>query len=128
MTRPIPYPVLLADEIARKLGQLADRLSHLPPTEAAQVIARVLGGDEDGVLGRVTHLMATSGIVAQAQAEKGLLPPEVALGLARAANDVHDVHLDLDEHLEALRDFSTAGARSSVKPALPAPLVVRRHR
>ncbi|MFJ2175894.1 hypothetical protein ACIOHE_23755 [Streptomyces sp. NPDC087851] len=128
MTRPTPYPVRLADEIARQLGQLTDHLSHLPPAEATQVIARVLGSDEDGVLDRVTHLMATSSVVAKAQAENGVLPPEAALALARAANDVHDVHLDLDEHLETLRDFSTGAAGPAVKPPTPAPLVVRRHR
>ncbi|MFE4055209.1 hypothetical protein ACFXP3_02695 [Streptomyces sp. NPDC059096] len=128
MTRPTPYPVLLADEIARQLGQLTDRLSHLPPAEATQVIARVLGGDEDGVLGRITHLMATSSVVTKAQAKNGVLPPEVALDLARAANDLDDVHLDLGEHIETLRDFSTGAASPGVKPSLPAPLVVRRHR
>ncbi|MFE4054943.1 hypothetical protein ACFXP3_01315 [Streptomyces sp. NPDC059096] len=127
MTRPTPYPVRLADEIARQIGQLTDRLSHLPPAEATQVIARAIGA-ENGVLGRLTHLMATSSTIAKTQAENGTLPPEVPLALARAANDLHDVHLDLDEHTQALADFSAAPAGPAVKPAAPGPLVVRRHR
>ncbi|MFC8663112.1 hypothetical protein [Streptomyces sp. NPDC057199] len=46
MSHPAPYPVRLADEITRQLGQLADHLSQLPPPQAAQVIARVLDLDE----------------------------------------------------------------------------------
>ncbi|MFE5298114.1 hypothetical protein [Streptomyces sp. NPDC056632] len=50
------------------------------------------------------------------------------LALGRAANELHDIGLDLEEHLDTLT--ATCGpvsAMAATSPA-PAPLVVRRHR
>ncbi|MFI5820212.1 hypothetical protein ACIA8I_13975 [Streptomyces rishiriensis] len=88
MSHPAPYPVRLADEITRQLVQLADHLSQLPPPQAAQVIARVLDPDA-GVLGGLTHLVATGSVFAKDQAERGALPAEVWLALGRASNELH---------------------------------------
>lgn len=127
MPHPTPYPVRLADEITRQLGQLADHLAQLPPHQATQVIARVLDPD-DGVLGGVTHLVSTSSVFAKIQAERGVLPAEVWLALGRAANELDAMGGDLDEHREALRHVSTQPATKTAKPPAPAPLVVRRRR
>ncbi|MEU0204299.1 MULTISPECIES: hypothetical protein [unclassified Streptomyces] len=127
MSHPTPYPVKLADEITRQLGQLADHLSQLPPPEAAQVIARVLDPDA-GVLGGVTHLVAAGSVFAQDRAERGTLPAEVWLALGRASNELHDITLDLDEHQHTLQRVGTQPAATAAKPPAPAPLVVRRRR
>ncbi|GLW47571.1 hypothetical protein Stsp02_32330 [Streptomyces sp. NBRC 14336] len=127
MSHPVPYPVRLADEITRQLGQLADHLSQLPPPQAAQVIARVLDPDT-GVLGGVTHLVSTGSLFAKDQAERGALPAEVWLALGRASNELHDVALDLDEHKDTLQHVGTQPTTAAAKPPAPAPLVVRRHR
>ncbi|MEU7080886.1 hypothetical protein ABZ938_24255 [Streptomyces sp. NPDC046409] len=127
MSHPAPGPVELADDITRRLGQLADRLSQLPPPQAAQVIARILDPD-DGVLGGITHLVTTGGVFAKDQAERGLLPPEVWLALGRASNELHDITLDLDEHQATLRQVGTQPSTTAAKPPAPAPLVVRRRR
>ncbi|MFF7981780.1 hypothetical protein ACFZDK_22080 [Streptomyces sp. NPDC007901] len=102
MSHPVPYPVRLADEITRQLGQLTDHLSQLPPPQAAQVIARVLDPD-NGILGGVTHLVATGSVLAKDQAERGALPAEVWLALGRASNELGDIALDLEEHADTLQ-------------------------
>jgi hypothetical protein len=127
MSHPTPYPVMLAHEITRQLGQLADHLSQLPPPQAAQVIAHVLDPDT-GVLGGITHLVATGSKFAKDQAERGALPAEVWLALGRATNELHDISLDLDEHKDALQHVGTQPASTAAKPPAPAPLVVRRRR
>ncbi|NIY65611.1 hypothetical protein [Streptomyces malaysiensis] len=127
MFHPTPYPVRLADEITRQLGQLADRLSQLPPPQAAQVIARVLDPDA-GVLGGITHLVATSSVFAKDQAERGALPAEVWLAVGRASNELHDIALDLDEHKDTLQRVGTEPATTAATPPAPAPLVIRRRR
>lgn len=113
MSHPAPYPVRLADEITPQLGQLADHLSQLPPPQAAQVITRVLDPDT-GVLGGVTHLVATGSVFAKDQAERGALPAEVWLAL--------------DEHKDTLQSVGAQPAATAAKPPAPAPLVVRRRR
>ncbi|MFF8447686.1 hypothetical protein ACF06Q_08295 [Streptomyces leeuwenhoekii] len=127
MPQPIPYPVRLADAIAHHLARLADQLSQLPPEQAAPVIARVLD-PEDGVLGRFTHLVATGSYFAKDQAERGILPAEVWLALGRAANELHDIGLDLDEHADALSAFGTRPTTTAASPPAAAALVVRRRR
>ncbi|WP_405388164.1 hypothetical protein OG596_09525 [Streptomyces sp. NBC_01102] len=127
MSHPAPCPVELADDITRRLGQLADHLSQLPPTQAARVIARILDPDA-GVLGGITHLVITGGVFAKDQAERGVLPPEVWLALGRASNELHDITLDLDEHQNTLRQVGTQPSTTAAKPPAPAPLVVRRRR
>ncbi|MFJ6752159.1 hypothetical protein ACIQNI_28850 [Streptomyces sp. NPDC091266] len=127
MPHPAPYPVRLADEITRQLGQLADHLAQLPAHEAMRTIARVLDPD-DGVLGGVNHVVATGSMFAKVQAERGVLPAEVWLALGRASNELNDIALDLDEHRETLRHVSTHPTPTAAKPPAPAPLVVRRRR
>lgn len=126
MPHLVPYPERLADEITRQLVQLADRLSQLSPPQAARVIARILDPDA-GVLGGVTRLVITSSVFAKDQAERGAVPAEVWLALGRAANELHDISLDLNEHQGTLRRVGTQPATSAAKPPAPAPLVVRRH-
>ncbi|MFH9612823.1 hypothetical protein ACH4MM_03480 [Streptomyces pratensis] len=127
MSHPAPCPVELADDITRRLGQLANHLSQLPPPQAAQVIARILDPDA-GVLGGITHLVITGGVFAKDQAERGLLPPEVWLALGRASNELHDITLELDEHQDTLRQVGAQPSTTAAKPPAPAPLVVRRRR
>ncbi|MEV5506550.1 hypothetical protein [Streptomyces orinoci] len=121
------YPVRLADEITRQLGQLADHLAHLPPHQATQVIAHVVDPDH-GVLAGVTRLVATSSVFAKVQAERGTLPPEVWLALGRAANELDAIGGDLDEHRDHLQQVSTRLGTGAAKPPEPAALVVRRRR
>ncbi|MFF9040537.1 hypothetical protein ACF090_34300 [Streptomyces sp. NPDC014892] len=126
MPHPAPNPVQLADEIARLLDELANHLAALPAGEATKVIARVLD-PEDGVLGRFTHLVITGSYFAKTQAEEGSLPAEVWLALGRAANELHDIGLDLDEHTNTLQRLHTRPATTPAVPPTAAPLVVRRH-
>ncbi|MCA1223526.1 hypothetical protein [Streptomyces sp. 8L] len=127
MSRPTLHPVRLADEITRYLGQLTDRLAQLPPPQAARVIAHVLEPNA-GILGSVAHLLATATSFAKTQAAREVLPTEVWLALGRAANELHDLTLDLDEHRDPLQ---RAGIQPGTAPATPpaaAPLTARRHR
>ncbi|MFJ4572057.1 hypothetical protein ACIP4W_11595 [Streptomyces sp. NPDC088846] len=123
MPHPYPYANYLADSIARQLTQLADHLSQLPADQIPQLLVRILDPD-DGVLGRFTGLLAAGSAFAKDRAERGALPPEVWLALGRAANELHDIGLDLDEYTNSL----TTGTPSVTKPAVASPLVVRRHR
>ncbi|GAA1160107.1 hypothetical protein GCM10009654_15390 [Streptomyces hebeiensis] len=130
MPYPTPFPVRLADEIARQLGLLTDQLSQAPADQAAQILGRVVDADT-GVLGRVTTLIATGSRFAQEQAERGSLPAEVWLALGRAANEMDSISLDLDEHTEAIKSLSTpsaAPATTMAAASAASPLVVRRHR
>lgn len=127
MSHSAPYPVRLADEITRQLGQLAVHLSQLPPPQAAQVIARVLD-PHTGVIGGITQLVETGSVFAKDQAERGILPPEVWLALGRASNELHGIALDLDEHHATLQHVGTQPATTAAKPPAPAALVVRRRR
>lgn len=127
MTRPDPYSLRLVDEITRQLGLLSDDLARLPPRDATQVIARILDPD-DGLLGAVTHLVATGSLFAKAQAERGALPAEVWLAMGRATNELNDIALDLDEHRDALHHAGPSSTAPTAKLPSPAPLVARRHR
>ncbi|MGA4901434.1 hypothetical protein ACPCAJ_27170, partial [Streptomyces griseoincarnatus] len=75
-----------------------------------------------------THLVITGSHFAKSEAERGALPAEVWLALGRAANELHDISLDLDEHQDLLQYLGTRPATSAAKPPAPAPLVVRRRR
>ncbi|MCZ4101801.1 hypothetical protein [Streptomyces sp. H39-C1] len=122
-----PYPVMMADDITRQLTQLADHVAHLPPREATQVIARVLDPD-NGLLGGVTYLLATSSMFAQHEAERGALPAEVWLALGRGSNELNDIALDLDEHAQTLQRVGMQPPSATAQPPSPAPLVARRRR
>ncbi|MFB7270790.1 hypothetical protein [Streptomyces sp. NPDC056244] len=119
MPDPTPYAVMLADDIARRLGQLSEHLSQAPPQQAAQILSKVIDADE-GVLGRVTALLVTGSRVAQHQAQAGSLPPEAGLALGRAANKLHDIALDLDEHAEAIQRLADPPAVTYTAAARPA--------
>ncbi|MFJ6017257.1 hypothetical protein [Streptomyces sp. NPDC092952] len=127
MPHPAPYAVRLTDEITRRLGQLADHLAQLPPPQAAQVIARTLDPD-NGVLGGVTHLVATGSMFAKDQAGRGALPADVWLALGHASNALGDIALDMDEHIDTLQRIGAQPAATAARPPAPAPLVVRRRR
>ncbi|APE26495.1 hypothetical protein DEJ43_28175 [Streptomyces venezuelae ATCC 10712] len=113
---------------------MAARLDHLneyltrpgTPPDTVAVLADVFD-PEHGALGAFTTLAATASRFAQQQATQGLLPPEVWLALGRAANELNDIGLDLDEHLDTLAAARTPST-TPVKPPVPVPLVVRRHR
>jgi hypothetical protein len=98
MTDAPTDPVLLARDIAHDLGELTEHLSQAGPQQDAPIIETVLAGDE-GILDRLTMLLAT------------------ASHYTRAANHLHDISLDLDEHTSEihLRD-----SRAESIPATPA--------
>ncbi|MEW1699033.1 hypothetical protein ACIQCR_31230 [Streptomyces sp. NPDC093249] len=83
---------------------------------------------EHGALAGFATLAATASHFAQQQATQGLLPPEVWLALGRAANELHDIGLNLEEHLDTLAAARIPSASTAAKPPAPVPLVVRRHR
>ncbi|GAA2254920.1 hypothetical protein GCM10010232_50200 [Streptomyces amakusaensis] len=129
MTDRTPGPVRLAGDIARQIDQLAEQLIQAPPPLAAQIIATVLNPDE-GILGRFTTLVATGSHFAKDHAENGLLPPEVWLALGRAANELHDIGLDLDDHTDTLRQLARPASPGTTPapPSLGSPLIARRRR
>ncbi|WSF07835.1 hypothetical protein OG227_30000 [Streptomyces microflavus] len=96
------------------------------PPDTVAVLANVFD-PEHGALAAFTTLAATASRFAQRQATQGLLPPEVWLALGRAANELNDIGLDLDEHLDTLA-AARAPSTTAVKVPAPVPLVVRRHR
>uniref|UniRef100_A0AAU2AEQ3 Uncharacterized protein n=1 Tax=Streptomyces sp. NBC_00093 TaxID=2975649 RepID=A0AAU2AEQ3_9ACTN len=128
MTEQSPFPVRLANDVARQLGALTEYLLDAPPHEAARILATVLSNS--GVLDRLTGLLVTGSRFAQHHSEQGVLPPEVWLAIGRAANELHDIHLDLDEHTEALDALAGTGAPAPTTAPTPVPtaMVVRRRR
>ncbi|WP_328939234.1 hypothetical protein OG288_37090 [Streptomyces tauricus] len=127
MSHPTSDPIALADDITRQLGRLATQLAQLPPPQATRVIARVLDPD-NGVFGGVTHLIITGGRFAKDQAEQGTLPAQVWLALGRAANELNDIALDLDEHHDTLCRLANQPAPTTAELPTPTPLVVGRRR
>ncbi|MFF8958621.1 hypothetical protein [Streptomyces sp. NPDC014894] len=119
MTDTNPYHVRLAGEIAREIDQLAVHLSQSAPHEAAQIIATVFDPD-DGVLARMTTLLAAASHYAKDRTENRVFPPEVWLALGRAANELHDVGLDLDGYADTFRQLARRTAAGSTAP-LPKP-------
>ncbi|CAL9365606.1 hypothetical protein SUDANB105_00756 [Streptomyces sp. enrichment culture] len=127
MPLPPPYAVRLADEIARQLQVLSHHLAQLPTGQATQVLGRILDS-EDGLLGRVTALVITGSHFAKDQAEHGALPAEVWLALGRAANQLDDIGLDLDEHADTIRALGTQPTTGAAAQPAASALVVRRRR
>ncbi|MBT2409345.1 hypothetical protein J7I94_02005 [Streptomyces sp. ISL-12] len=122
------YADSLTNEVGRQLSRFTEYLAQpgLPPEAATQALARILDPHE-GILGRLTGLVAVGSVHAKQQAEDGALPAEVWLALGRAANDLNTICGDLDEHHDALSHIGTRTAMAA-KPSAPAPLVVRRSR
>ena len=119
-------PETLTRHIAQQIALLNEQLITARPQQAARILGRVLD-PEDGILGRLTTLMATGSRFAQDRATAGALPPEVWLALGRAANELHDIGLDLDEHAADIQEVAQAPAAAPVPPVASA-LVARRHR
>ncbi|MCY0940252.1 MULTISPECIES: hypothetical protein [Streptomyces] len=119
-------PEALARQIARQIAQLNEHLSVASPEEAARILGRVLD-PEEGVLGSLTTLVATGSRFAQDRARAGVLPPEVWLALGRAANELHDIALDLDDHAADIHRLTQQRTAATLPPA-PSALVARRHR
>ncbi|MEH0628504.1 hypothetical protein [Streptomyces stelliscabiei] len=129
MTDPPLHSVPHARAIAEQLGQLTSQLALAPPREAAHILATVLDRDV-GILGHFTQLMSTGSQFAKRTSEQGILPPEVWLAVGRAANELHDIGLDLDEHTEALDALTStvAPAPTTAPKPVPTAMVVRRRR
>jgi hypothetical protein len=119
MTDTTSYPARLADDIAGLLDTLNEHLIQATPQEAAQILATVLDG-ENGVLGRMTGLMVTGSHFAKDLSTRGLLPPEIPLALGRAANELHDIGLDIDEHTDSISALAGPPPRADTPPPRPA--------
>lgn len=119
MTDTTCYPARLAGDIAGLLDTLNDHLIQATPQEAAQILAKVLDG-EDGVLGRMTGLMVTGSHFAKDLSARDLLPTEVWLALGRAANELHDIGLDIDEHTDTIAALATPPPRVGTTVPKPA--------
>lgn len=119
MTDTTCYPARLAGDIAGLLDTLNDHLIQATPQEAAQILAKVLDG-EDGVLGRMTGLMVTGSHFAKDLSMRDLLPAEVWLALGRAGNELHDIGLDIDEHTDAIAALATPQSRVGTTVPKPA--------
>ncbi|GLV88757.1 hypothetical protein Slala04_02110 [Streptomyces lavendulae subsp. lavendulae] len=125
MTDPTPDPVLLARHIAQQISRLTDHLAVAPPRQAAQMLGHVLA--PDGVLDRMTGLVAAGSRFAKDRATSGALPPEVWLALGRASNDLDAICGDLAEHTEDINRLTQTPATATARPVASA-LVARRHR
>ncbi|MFD3997402.1 hypothetical protein [Streptomyces sp. NPDC058583] len=129
--RPAPrtYGAYQARNIAGRLDLLNQYLTQhgLTPPDTVQVLEHTFA-PEDGVLAQFTALVTTASRFAQDQATRGLLPPEVWLALGRAANELHDIGLDLEEHIDTLSASRSPSSGEAAKSPAPVPLVVRRHR
>ncbi|MGW1601259.1 hypothetical protein [Streptomyces eurythermus] len=127
MPYPNPHTIMLANQVSLRLRKLSRALEELPADQALKVIARIFH-PVDGAMGGFTQLVETGARIARDQAERGVLAPEVCLALGRAANELHSIGLDLDEHKDTLARAGAPAGTSAARPASPAPLVARRHR
>ncbi|MFJ9551228.1 hypothetical protein [Streptomyces erythrochromogenes] len=118
-------PLSLVRQITQEIDRLTTHLDSAPPAEAAQLLAHVLA--PEGVLDKVTALMASGSRFAQDRATAGALPAEVWLALGRASNDLDAVSGDLAEHTEDLHRIARPAAVIGIPP-VASPLVARRHR
>ncbi|WP_405889839.1 hypothetical protein OG427_07270 [Streptomyces sp. NBC_00133] len=131
MTDTTPYPVRLARDISGQIDQLGGHLAQAPPRQAAQILGQVLDADE-GILGRLTTLVATGSQFAQDHTERGTFPPEVWLALGRAANDLSQLCVNLDEHAGEFRQLAQTPSATCLTmtptPVASALVVARRRR
>ncbi|MEU6312315.1 hypothetical protein [Streptomyces sp. NPDC047014] len=105
MTPPATADTLTAG-VTRQLDQLSAALSQAGPQQAARILQQVLDS-EDGILGRLTALVATGAYVTEHQAQSGVVPAEMWLALGRTANTLHDLGLDLNEHSEVFAEIAS---------------------
>lgn len=119
-------PEALARQTARQIALLNDHLTVALPQDAARILGQVLD-PEEGILGSLTALVATGSRFAQDRASAGLLPPEVWLALGRAANELNDIALALDDYAEDIHRL-TRHQQTPAGPPVPSALVARRHR
>jgi hypothetical protein len=110
------YPGLLAHRVARGIDELADWLATAPPGQAAQIMHRVLDADE-GILGRLSFLLATSSHYAKERA--GPQTADLWQELGRASNRLSDLALDLDGHAQQFAELTNP--LTPVPPRPPAP-------
>lgn len=129
MTDPSNSAVNLAKDIAFRLRVLDEYLTEATPRHASEILSEVLD-IENGLLTGATHLVETGSRFAQSQAHRGMLPPEVWLAMGRAANELHSVGTDLDEHTATIKQLGTPPAAVSTTPPNPvaSAMVVRRSR
>ncbi|MCY0942333.1 hypothetical protein [Streptomyces antarcticus] len=119
-------PEALARQTAQQIALLNQHLAVAPPQQAARILGQVLD-PATGILGALTTLVATGARFEQDRASAGLLPPEVWLTLGRAANELHYIALDLDNHAEDIQRL-TRDQQTATVPPVPSALVARRHR
>ncbi|MFI1652753.1 hypothetical protein ACH4XT_38290 [Streptomyces avidinii] len=118
-------PLALVRQITQEISRLTAHLASAEPADAAQVLAHVLA--PEGILDKVTGLMAAGSRFAQANATVGALPAEVWLALGRASNELDAVSGDLAEHTEDLHRLARPLAVPG-NPPVASPLVARRNR
>ncbi|MGK4906420.1 hypothetical protein [Streptomyces albus] len=119
--------LLLAFEIADQMGRLIDDLPRVPPRQTAKVLEDVLFAD-DGILKRTADLLATASHHTRELSRAGHLHPEIPLALALAANTVHDVQIDLDEHADELQRLAKPPVTTAQPAQAPAGPSKGRHR
>ncbi|MGP9017657.1 hypothetical protein ACT1U9_04500 [Streptomyces sp. BR1] len=127
MTDPSNSAANLAKDIALRLRVLDEYLTEATPRQAAAILSEVLDLEE-GLLTGVTHLVESGSRFAQSQAHRGMLPPEVWLAMGRAANELHSVGTDLDEHATTIKQLGTPPASTAPPKPVASAMVVRRSR
>ncbi|MEU4347028.1 hypothetical protein [Streptomyces sp. NPDC023838] len=129
MTNQFNFAADLAKDIAFRLRVLDECLTEATPLQASEILSEVLDID-NGLLTGVTHLVETGSRFAQSQPHRGMLPPMVWLAMGRAANELHSVGMDLDEHADAIKQLGTPPSTASTLPPTPvaSAMVVRRSR
>jgi hypothetical protein len=89
-----PYPVLLAQEISRKIEMLTERLTLAAPADAALIMEAVTDA-EAGIMGHLSHLLAHASQYAHDRVPDDTRDLWSVLG--RASNAVHNTALRLDK-------------------------------
>jgi hypothetical protein len=123
MTAQTPYSALLARNITDRINELSEYLPNLPPQQAAQTMREILDPD-NGVLGCLASLLATSSHYANSRANSGSFSRGLGLDLADAANRLHDLALDLEDQADEfalLADTTTSPAPAATRQPLPPP-------
>lgn len=128
MTRPVPNPVHLAEDISTHLHALSEYVDQgAPPEAVARVLGSVLDG-HDGILGRLTAFVENGSRATRKLAEEGSLRPDTWLALGRAANDLVQLCVELEDHTADFKRLGTPQAAATSVPPIASALVARRHR